>query len=72
MRRGGVVMGIALFVYGLLTMFILSAASRNRREGRPNPAMVMRTGFVLVGVSIGASLILGMMAVTGTPLDIPA
>jgi hypothetical protein len=34
--------------------------------------MVMRTGFVLVGVSIGASLILGMMAVTGTPLDIPA
>lgn len=63
-------MGIALFVYGLLTMFVLSAAGRNQREGRPNPAMVMHTGFVLVGVSIGAFLILGMMAATGTPLDI--
>ena len=51
-------MGAAILVYGFLTSFVLSGASRNRKESRPNPAILEWTGFVLMGISIGIAMIL--------------
>lgn len=63
-------MGAAVLVYGLLTSFVLSGASRNRRENRPNPRMMEWTGLVMMGVSIGISLILLYHAAMGIEIDL--
>lgn len=63
---------VMVFFYGLLTSFVLSGASRNRREGRDNPAMLVWTGHVLMGISLTAAAVFGLMAVTGTPLPVEA
>jgi hypothetical protein len=49
---------LALFTYGLLTTFILSGASRNRRLRRPDPPAVQYLGYLLCGVSGGLSILL--------------
>ncbi|SEN37673.1 hypothetical protein SAMN05192583_2653 [Sphingomonas gellani] len=50
--------GVAMFTYGLLTSFVLSGASHNRRLQRPNPMMLERVGYVLFGMSASASVLL--------------
>ena len=39
----------AIVTYGFLLMFVLSAAGRNKREGRSNPMILIMTGYVLCG-----------------------
>ncbi len=67
--------GAAVFVYGLLMSFIFSGVARNAKLDRPNPAMVTYVGYLLVGLTAGAAVILLAHAVgvsMGTPLlDLP-
>lgn len=65
-------MGMVILTYGFLSTFVLSGASRNRRNGVKNPKMMEWVGYVLVGVSIGVSLGLfyaGLMGIE-VPLDV--
>lgn len=57
------------FVYSMLSGFVLSSASRNKRAGVPNPAILERFGYGLVGVSVAMALCLAYMAATG--IDFP-
>jgi len=63
-------MGAAVLVYGLLTSFVLSGASRNRRENRPISRMMESTGLVLMGISIGVALILFYYAAMGIEVNL--
>lgn len=63
--------GTAVFFYGLLVSFIFSGASRNAKLRRPNPPVLAYVGYVLCGITGGASLILFAHAATsaaGMPL----
>lgn len=62
-------MGAAVLIYGFLTSFVLSGASRNRKENRPNPKIMEWTGQVLMGISIGVALILLYHAAAGIELQ---
>ena len=57
--------GTAVFTYGLLTSFVLSGASRNRRLQRPDPLVMTCVGHVLFGMSAAASVTLGGYAAWG-------
>ena len=63
--------GTVVFFYGLLLSFIFSGASRNAKLRRPNPPVLQYLGYVLCGLTAGASLALmahaGSIAV-GAPL----
>lgn len=48
----------AVFTYGLLASFVLSGAAHNKRMERPNPAMLTYIGYLLVGMSAAASVLL--------------
>ncbi|MGT2516206.1 hypothetical protein ACVOMT_20190 (plasmid) [Sphingomonas panni] len=48
----------AVFTYGLLASFVLSAASHNQRAQRPNPAIMNYIGYVLFGMSVTAAVLL--------------
>jgi xanthosine utilization system XapX-like protein len=50
--------GTVVFFYGLLVSFIFSGASRNAKLRRPNPPVMQYLGYVLCGLTAGASLIL--------------
>jgi predicted benzoate:H+ symporter BenE len=50
--------GAVAFTYGLLMTFVMSGASRNAKHRRPNPAMLTAIGYVLVGITSAASLVL--------------
>lgn len=56
-------MEIAGLFYGILLSFVLSAASRNRREGRSHPPMLIYTGHLLLGLTAGAALLLATWVV---------
>ena len=63
--------GTAVFCYGMLVSFIFSGASRNAKLSRPNPPVMQYIGYVLCGLSAGASLIFLAHAAgltLGTPL----
>ena len=60
----------AVFTYSLLSGFVLSSASRNRREGRDNPPMVDYVGYALVGISIAIAGMLAYLVVTGAELPV--
>ncbi|MDF2493159.1 hypothetical protein [Sphingomonas sp.] len=63
--------GAAVFIYGLLVSFIFSGASRNAKLRRPNPPVLNYVGYVLCGITAGASLILSAHVVSlslGEPL----
>lgn len=62
--------GAAVLIYGFLTSFVLSGASRNRKENRPNPKILEWTGLVLMGISIGIALILLYHAAMGMDVDL--
>lgn len=58
-----------VFLYGLLTAFVLMSAEQNRRLARPNPAMVTAVGWGLFSMSstlavlmsaVGLALAFGM------------
>lgn len=53
----------AVFTYGLLASFVLSAASHNQRARRPNPPIMNYVGYVLLGMSAAASMLLTGYAV---------
>jgi len=54
--------GAIVFTYGLLTSFVLSGASRNRKLQRPNPPMLVHIGYVCFGFSIGLSVLMTLLA----------
>jgi hypothetical protein len=58
-------MGAAVFTYGMLTSFVLSGASRNRRLERPDPPVMTYLGHVLFGVSASTSVLLSGYAACG-------
>lgn len=53
----------AVFTYGLLASFVLSAASHNQRAQRPNPPIMNYVGYILLGMSAGAAVLLAGYAV---------
>lgn len=61
----------AAFTYSMISGFVLSSASRNKREGRGNPPMLDYVGYALIGVSIAVMALLSYAAFTGlqVPLD---
>lgn len=63
--------GVAVFFYGLLVSFVLSGAVRNAKLKRENPAVLQYVGYVLCGITAGASLVLFAHAIgdsAGVPL----
>jgi hypothetical protein len=59
-------LGVAVATYGMLTSFVLSGAERNRRGGRPNPAILEYTGFGLCALSTAAAIGLPVWAAAST------
>lgn len=55
-------LAFGVMIYGFLLSFVLSAATRNKREGRKNPLMVSAMGYVLCGISAGAAAMLPVWA----------
>lgn len=53
---------IAIFLYGLCAGLVLMIASRNRREARPNPAVVTAMGWGLMSMSSVLALLLATVA----------
>lgn len=60
----------AAFASSFLTIFVLSSAARNRREGRRNPQHLEYVGYFLCGLLFGTAAILLLMAVVGQPLKL--
>jgi len=50
--------GAMAFAYGLLTSFVLSGASRNRKLQRANPPLLMYVGHACFGCSAALSALL--------------
>lgn len=50
---------VAALTYGMLTSFVLSSASRNRKASRPNPRIVEIFGWLLLGMSAGGAAMTG-------------
>lgn len=51
-------LAIVALTYSALLSFVLSSASRNRREGRAHPQMLLYVGYVLLGLTAaGAGLL---------------
>lgn len=51
-----------VFLYGLLSAFVLLSAEQNRRLSRPNPAMVTAVGWGLFSMSSTLAVLLGGVA----------
>jgi hypothetical protein len=54
----------AALIYGFLAMFVLSAAGHNNKVQRQHSPALLHVGYVLCGMSAGAALILGFLAVS--------
>ncbi len=52
----------SVFLYGLLTAFVLMSAEQNRRLSRPNPAMVTAVGWGLFSMSSTLAVLMGAIA----------
>lgn len=50
---------LSVFIYGMLSMFVLLAAEQNRRLARPNPQMVTVVGWGLFSMSSTLALLFG-------------
>ena len=57
----------AVFAYGMLATFVLSGASRNQRDRRPNPRVLEYVGWLLFGASSAASVFLFVYALRHWP-----
>ena len=62
--------GAAVLVYGMLVSFIFSGASRNAKLQRQNPPMMQYVGYVLCGITAGASVVLMCHAI-GDSIGMP-
>ncbi|MBX3595535.1 hypothetical protein [Sphingomonas sp.] len=66
----------SVFIYGLLSMFVLLSAEHNRRLARPNPTMVTAVGWGLFSMSSTLAVLFAAMAIAlamGVQLpDLPA
>jgi len=61
-----------VFLYGLLTAFVLMSAEQNRRLERPNPAMVTAVGWGLFSMSSTLAILLGGVALAlALGMDVP-
>ena len=58
----------AMMIYGLMLMFVLTSASRNRRHGRSHAPMLVYVGYILCGISAGAAVGLPVIATLGVDL----
>lgn len=62
-----------VFLYGLLTAFVLMSAEQNRRLSRPNPAMVTAVGWGLFSMSSTLAVLMGGIALAlALGMDVPA
>jgi hypothetical protein len=62
----------SVFLYGLLTAFVLMSAEQNRRLSRPNPAMVTAVGWGLFSMSSTLAVLMGGIALAlALGVDIP-
>jgi hypothetical protein len=52
----------SVFLYGLLSAFVLLSAEQNRRLSRPNPVMVTAVGWGLFSMSSTLAVLLGGVA----------
>lgn len=52
----------SVFIYGMLSMFVLFAAAQNRRLERPNPQMVTVVGWGLFSMSSTLAVLFGAVA----------
>lgn len=52
----------SVFIYGLLSAFVLLSAEQNRRLARPNPTMVTVVGWGLFSMSSTLAVLLGGVA----------
>jgi hypothetical protein len=48
-----------IFIYALLTIFVVQAMQRNHRDQRPNPQMVTMVGWGLFSLSSTLAILLG-------------
>jgi hypothetical protein len=62
-------LGAVVFTYGMLMSFVLSGASRNAKERRPNPPVLQYIGYVLLGSTAAASVMLFGYAAWGLATD---
>lgn len=53
----------SVFLYGLLSAFVLISAEQNRRAARPNPAMVTAVGWGLFSMSSTLALLCGAVGI---------
>lgn len=53
----------SVFMYGLLTGFVLISAEQNRRAARPNPAMVNAVGWGLFSMSSTLAILCGAVGI---------
>lgn len=60
----------AAFASSFVTLFVLSSATRNLRQGRGHSKMLERVGYFLCGLLFATAAILVMVAVTGWRLDV--
>ena len=61
-----------IFLYGLLSTFVLLSAEQNRRLARPNPAMVTAVGWGLFSMSSTLAVLLGGVALAlALGIDVP-
>lgn len=61
-RVGTRMIEFSVFLYGLLSAFVLLSAKQNRRLSRPNPAMVTAIGWGLFSMSSTLAVLLGGVA----------
>lgn len=52
----------SVFIYGLMSMFVLLAAEQNRRLAKPNPHMVTVVGWGLFSMSSTLAVLFGAVA----------
>ena len=60
----GLMGNVAVFFYGVIAMFVITAAERNRRESRANAPVLTLVGWGLMSTSFAsAGLMLALAAV---------
>lgn len=62
----------SVFIYGLLSAFVLLTAEQNRRLSRPNPVMITAVGWGLFSMSSTLAVLLGGVALAlSLGVDVP-